>query len=110
MALIPEAVASLTGTATAGRLPVNGDTIANLSDRTQLVLTAPSSGTLTATVTAVKPCSQGSLHNLVASINAGSPPVVVGPIDSRYANAVSGLAVVNYSGTLTASTVYTTRV
>lgn len=110
MALIPEALASPTGTATAGRTPVNGDTIANLSDKTMLVLTAPSSGTLTATVTAVKPCSQGALHNLVAAINSGSPPVVVGPIDSRYASNSTGLATVNYTGTLTASTVYTTRV
>lgn len=110
MALIPEAVATPAGTATAGRLPVTGDTIANLSDRTMLVLNNPSSGnTIQVTVTAVKPCNQGSLHNLVASVPNGSQ-AVIGPIDSRYASNSTGLATVSYSGTLTGSTVYTTRV
>lgn len=109
MALIPEAVATPAGTATAGRVPVNGDTIANLSDRTMLVLNNASGTTIQVTVTAVRPCSQGSLHNLVASVPTGSQ-AVIGPIDSRYANAVSGLATVNYTGTLAGSTVYTTRV
>lgn len=109
MALIPEAVASPTGTTTAGRLPVNGDTIANLSDRLMLVVNGPSSGSLTVTVTGVKPCNQGSVHNLVAVVATGTQ-AVVGPIDSRYASNSTGLATVNYTGTLTASTVYTTRV
>ena len=109
MALIPEAVATPAGTATAGRTPVNGDTIANLSDRTMLVVVNANASQTQVTITAVRPCSQGSLHDLVSTVAAGTTKVI-GPIDSRYANAVTGLATVaNY--TVTASvTVYTTRV
>jgi hypothetical protein len=109
MALIPEAVATPAGTATAARLPVNGDTIANLSDRTNLVFNNTSGGSITVTVVGVRPCSQGVAHDLVAVVAAGTQKVI-GPIDSRYANAVSGLATVNYTGTLTGTTVYATRV
>lgn len=108
MALIPEAVAAPTGTATAGRTAANGDTIANLSERTNLVVQNANGSSVTVTITAVKPCSQGSLHNSVSAVANGAT-AVIGPIDSRYANAVSGLAVVNYSAT-TGVTVYTTRV
>lgn len=109
MALIPEALAAPTGTATAARAPVNGDTIANLSDKTMLVVINANASATVVTITATRPCSQGSLHDLVATVAPGTTKVI-GPIDSRYANAVSGLAVVaNY--TVTASvTVYTTRV
>lgn len=109
MALIPEAVASPAGTATAARLPANGDTIANLSDKTNLVLNNASGTTIQVTVTAVKTCNQGGLHNLVASVPTGTQ-AVIGPIDSRYASNSTGLATVNYTGTLAGSTVYTTRV
>lgn len=108
MALIPEAIAAPTGTATAGRTAVNGDTIGNLSDKTQLVVQNASGGSVTVTITAVKPCSQGVLHDSVSVVAAGTTKVI-GPIDSRYANSVSGLAVVNYSATASV-TVYTTRV
>lgn len=109
MALIPEAVATPAGTVTAGRTPVNGDTIANLSDRTMLVVINANASPTVVTITAVKPCNQGVLHDLQATVAAGTTKII-GPIDSRYANAASGLAVVaNY--TVTASvTVYTTRV
>lgn len=110
MALIPEAVATPAGTATAARQAANGDTIANLSDRTMLVFNNGSGSPVTVTVTAVRPCNQGSLHDLVATVAAGAQKVI-GPIDNRYANATTGLAVVNYTGTLGATTtVYTTRV
>lgn len=109
MALIPEALASPAGTATAGRLPVNGDTIANCSDRTNLVFNNTTGSSITVTVTAVKTCNQGSLHNLVAVVPA-TTQAVIGPIDSRYASNSTGLATVNYTGTLTGTTVYTTRV
>ena len=109
MALIPEAVATPTGTATAGRLPVNGDTIANLSDRTMLVFNNPSGGSITVTIVAVKTCNQGSLHDSVTTVAAGTQRVI-GPVDGRYASLTTGLATVNYTGTLTGTTVFTTRV
>lgn len=109
MALIPEAVASPTGAATAARLPANGDTVANLSGQLMLVLNNASGTTITATVTAVKTCNQGGLHNLVAAVPTGTQ-AVIGPIDSRYASASNGLATVNYTGTLAGSTIYATRV
>ena len=110
MALIPEAVATPAGTATAARQAANGDTIANLSDRTMLVFNNGSGSSVTVVVTAVRTCSQGALHDLSAAVAAGAQKVI-GPIDSRYASASTGLATVNYTGTLTAATtVYTTRV
>lgn len=109
MALIPEGLASGAGTGVVPRLPVNGDTIANCSPTTNLVFNNTTGSPITVTVTAVKPCSQGGLHDLVASIAAGAIEIV-GPIDSRYASNTTALATVNYTGTLTATTVYTTRV
>jgi hypothetical protein len=109
MALIPEALASTGGTGNAPRLPVNGDTIANCSPTTNLVFKNVTGSPITVTVTGVKTCSQGFTHDLVASVAAGAEEII-GPIDSRYAANASGLATVNYTGTLTACTVYTTRV
>jgi hypothetical protein len=109
MALIPEAVASPTGTPTAARLPVNGDTIANCSERTFLTLINPSGGAIGYTVVGKRTCSQGGLHDATGSVAAGSTEVI-GPIDSRFADPLTGLATVNYTGTLTGSTVYVTRV
>lgn len=108
MALIPEALASTGGTGNAPRLPVNGDTIANCSPTTNLVYKNGTGGIVTVTVTGKKVCSQGALHDLVASVAIGAEEVI-GPIDSKYADPVTGLATVNYSGTA-GSTVYTTRV
>lgn len=108
MALIPETLASAAGTGTAARLPANGDTIANCSPSTNLVFKNGTGGVVTVTVTGKKPCSQGFTHDLVASVAIGAEEVI-GPIDSRYADPVSGLATVNYSA-VTSSTVYTTRV
>ena len=109
MALIPEALASPAGTVTAGRLPVTGDTIANCSEKTNLVFNNPSGGSITVTIPAVKTCNQGGLHDLVATVAAGTQKVI-GPITDRYASNSTGLATVNYTGTLTGTTVYTTRV
>lgn len=108
MALIPETVASAGGTASAPRLPANGDTIANCSPTTNLVFKNGTGGIVTVTVTGKKVCSQGGLHDLVASVAIGAEEVI-GPIDSRYADPVTQVATVNYSA-VTASTVYTTRV
>lgn len=109
MALIPEAVATPGGTVTAGRTPVNGDTIANPSDRLMLVVVNANASPTVVTITATKTCSQGGLHDLVSTVANGTTKVI-GPIDSRYANGTSGLATVA-SYTVTASvTVYTTRV
>jgi len=108
MALIPEALASAGGTGTAARLPANGDTIANCSPSTNLIFKNGTGGVVTVTVTGKKPCNQGVLHDLVASVAIGAEEVI-GPIDDRYRDPVSGLATVNYSA-VTASTVYTTRV
>lgn len=110
MALIPEALASAAGTGTAPRLPVNGDTIANCSPTTNMVVKNVLGGVLTVTVTGKKVCSQGGLHDLVATIAAGAEEIV-GPIDSKYADPITGLATVaTYSPTPTGCTVYTTRV
>ena len=108
MALIPEAVGSPTGTVTAPRLPVSGDTIAP-GDDVQLVFQNGSGAPITVTVVAVRPCSQGSLHDSVSVVAAGTTRMI-GPIDRRYASNSTGLATVNYTGTLTSTTVYTTRV
>lgn len=108
MALIPEALAAPAGTAVIPRLPVNGDTIANPSDKTNLIFNNPSGGSITVTVTAVKACNKGVLHDLVSVVAAGTQKVI-GPIDSTYASNSTGLATVNYTGTLTGTTVYTTR-
>jgi hypothetical protein len=108
MALLPAAVGSPTGSAVVPRLPVNGDTITP-GDDVQMVFFNGSGSPITVTVTAVQVCSQGALHNLVAVVAAGATSVL-GPIDRRYANASTGLAVVNYTGTLTGTTAYTTRV
>jgi hypothetical protein len=107
MALLPAAVGSPTGAVVVPRLPVNGDTI-QPGDDVQLVYFNGSGASQTVTVTAVQPCSQGSLHNLTAPVAAGAI-AVIGPINSRYANASTGLAVVTYSAT-TSATAYTTRV
>lgn len=108
MALIPEALASTGGTGTAARLPANGDTIANCSPTTNLVFKNGTGGVVTVTVTGKKACSRGVIHDLVASVAIGAEEVI-GPIDSNYADSITGLATVNYSA-VTASTVYTTRV
>lgn len=108
MALIPEALASAGGTGTAPRLPANGDTIANCSSTTNLVFKNGTGGVVTVTVTGKKTCNQGGLHDMVASVAIGAEEVI-GPIDSRYADPITGLATVNYSA-VTGSTVYTTRV
>lgn len=109
MTLIPEALASrTTGAATAARLPANGDTIANCSPSTNLVFKNGTGGTVTVTVTGKKKCSQGFTHDLVATVATGAEGIV-GPIDSTYADPITGLATVNYSA-VTSSTVYTTRV
>lgn len=107
MALLPAAIGSPTGTAVVPRLPVNGDTIVP-GDDVQLVYFNGSGASQTVTVTAVLPCNQGSLHNLVAVVAAGAT-AVLGPIDRRYASNSTGLATVNYSAT-TSATAYTTRV
>jgi len=110
MALIPEALASGGGTASAPRPPVSGDTIANPSPTTNLVVKNVLGGALSVTILGKKVCSQGGLHDLVASVAAGAEEVI-GPIDSRYADPVTGLATVSlYSPTPTGCTVYTTRV
>jgi hypothetical protein len=109
MALIPEAVASAGGTGNAPRLPVNGDTIANCSPSTNLVFKNTTGSPITVTITGKKVCSQGLTHDMVASVAAGAEEVI-GPVDSRFADNITGLATVNYTGTLTACTVYTTRV
>lgn len=109
MALIPETLASTAGTASAPRLPVNGDTIANCSPTTNLVVKNALGGVLTVTVTGVKACNKGVVHDLVATIAAGAEEIV-GPITSDYASNTTGLATVNYSPTPTGCTVYTTRV
>lgn len=108
MALIPEAVGTPSGTVTAARLPVNGDTI-NPGDDVQLVFINGSAGSVTVTITAVKPCNQGSLHDSVSVVAAGATKMI-GPVDRRYASNSNGLATVNYTGTLTSTTVYATRV
>lgn len=108
MALIPETVASAAGTGTAGRLPANGDTIANPSPTTNLVFKNGTGGIVTVTVTGKKVCNKGALHDLVATVAVGAEEVI-GPIDSWYADPITGLATVNYSA-VTGSTVYTTRV
>lgn len=107
MALIPEAVASPTGGTPAGRTAANGDTVQPTSN-TVLVVNNASGVSVTVTVVAVKPCSQGVLHDSVTAVPAGATRVI-GPIDGRYASNISGLAVVNYSATASVS-VYTTRV
>lgn len=109
MALIPEGLASTAGTGVTPRLPANGDTIQNCSEKTNLVFNNITGSPITVTVTGVKPCSQGVAHDLVASVAAGAIEII-GPIDSRYANNTTSLATVNYTGTLTGCTVYTTRV
>lgn len=109
MALIPEALASSGGTGNAPRLPVNGDTIQNCGPTTNLVFKNVTGSPITVTITGVKVCSQGVAHDMVASVAAGAEEVI-GPIDSRFASNSTGLATVNYTGTLTACTVYTTRV
>lgn len=109
MALIPEALASAGGTGNAPRLPVNGDTIANCSSTTNLVFKNTTGSPITVTITGVKLCSQGFTHDMVASVAAGAEEII-GPVDSRYASVTTGLATVNYTGTLTGCTVYTTRV
>lgn len=107
MALIPDVVGDADGTATAARAAANGDTIIPGKDA-MLVIINGSGAPITATVTAVKPCSQGGLHNAVAIVAAGAT-ALVGPIDERYANSSTGLAVVNYSATATV-TVYVARI
>jgi hypothetical protein len=109
MALIPEALASAGGTGNAPRLPVNGDTIANPSPTTNLVFKNGTGGVVTITVLGKKTCSQGGLHDLVASVAIGAEEII-GPIDSRYADPITGLATVSTYSATTGSTVYTTRV
>lgn len=107
MALLPEAVGSPTGTATAPRTPVSGDTIVP-GDDVQLVVFNGSGAPITVTVVATKACNQGSLHDSVSSVAAGATKMI-GPIDRRYASNSTGLATVNYSATASV-TAYTTRV
>lgn len=109
MALIPEGLASTAGNGVVPRLPANGDTIANCSPTTNMVFNNTTGSPITVTVTGVRQCSQGVAHDLVASVAAGAIEII-GPIDSRYASSTTALATVNYTGTLTGCTVYTTRV
>lgn len=108
MALLPAAVGTPTGAVVTPRLPVNGDTIVP-GDDVQMAFVNGSGGSVTVTITAVQPCSQGSLHNSVTVVAAGTTSVI-GPVDKRYAATVGGLATVNYTGILTSTTAYTTRV
>lgn len=108
MALIPEAVGAPTGTVVSPRLPANGDTVTP-GDDVQMVFNNTSGSPITVTITAVKPCNQGSLHDSVTVVAAGTIRTI-GPVDRRYASNSTGLATVNYTGVLTGTTVYATRV
>lgn len=97
MALIPEAVASRSGVAPAPRGAAADDDVVPGSN-VQLVVDNTSAGAVTVTVTAVRRCSQGSLHDIVVSVPATSKRVI-GPITDDFANAATGLARVTYSAT-----------
>lgn len=107
MALIPEVVATGAGATPAPRAAAAADTV-NPAKDIGLFVNNQSAGAVTVTVVAVKPCSQGALHDLSVSVPAAQTRLI-GPIDERFANNVTGLAAVNYSATASV-TVYVARI
>ena len=106
MALVPEVVAVPAGATPAPRTAANGDTVVP-NDHVQLVVNNASGASVTVTVVGVQPCSHGVVHDLAVAVPAGQTRHI-GPITARFANATTGLAVVNYSAT-TSVNVHTTR-
>jgi hypothetical protein len=65
-------------------------------DRTFLHVKNGGGAPITVTITAVRLCSDGGLHNSVVSVTNGEDRVI-GPVDSRFAAVADGLAAVTYS-------------
>lgn len=53
---------------------------------------------ITVTVDSVKPCSQGTDHNLAVDVPAGDDRMI-GPINERFAQPATALANITYSAT-----------
>lgn len=98
MADIPETVLGQAGSTPAPRTAAANDTIATPSNKTYLHVDNANASACTVTFTAEVPCNQGSLHDLVVSVPAGQKRII-GPIDGRFIDSVTGKCSVGYSVT-----------
>jgi hypothetical protein len=98
VAAIPEAVVTPAGVSTAPRAAAAGDTVIPTDD-TYVQVANTSGSTVTVTVVGKRACSQGVIHDMVASVPTATTRII-GPIKAaQFADPATGLASVNYSAT-----------
>jgi hypothetical protein len=94
---------ALSGDSKAYVTPASGDTFAN-DGRTILHVKNANAGTCTVTVNSIKPCDQGTDHDVVVVVAATTGDEMIGPFDpGRFNDSSGNVTVTTYSVTASVS-------